>query len=80
MEWYVFGGRMRLIATLTEAASRRRYLDGVGRPAELPLIAPARPPPPQSLDFAALKDSNSNAVCHRRHAGDLRSKIIPPTL
>jgi len=53
MEWYVFGGRMRLIATLTEAASRRRYLDGVGRPAELPLIAPARPPPPQSLDFAA---------------------------
>ena len=47
------GGRMRIIATLTEAASIRRYLEGVGLPAEPPLIAPARPPPQQSLDFAA---------------------------
>ena len=47
------GGRMRIIATLTETASIRRYLEGVGLPAEPPLIAPARPPPQQSLDFAA---------------------------
>ncbi len=44
---------MRIIATLTEAASIRRYLEGVGLPAEPPLIAPARPPPQHSLDFAA---------------------------
>ena len=44
---------MRIIATLTEAASIRRYLDGVGLPAEPALIAAARPPPHQSLDFAA---------------------------
>ena len=31
---------MRIIATLTEAASIRRYLEGVGLPAEPPLIAP----------------------------------------
>ena len=47
------GGRMRIIATLTEAAAIRRYLEGVGLPAEPPLIAPARPRPQQSLDFAA---------------------------
>ena len=47
------GGRMRIIATLTEAASIRRYIEGVGLPADPPLIAPARPPPQQSLDFAA---------------------------
>ena len=44
---------MRIIATLTEAASIRRYLEGVGLPAEPPLIASGRPPPHQSLDVAA---------------------------
>jgi hypothetical protein len=34
MEWYVFGGRIS--ATLTNAASIRRYLEGVGLPAETP--------------------------------------------
>jgi hypothetical protein len=43
---------MRIITTPTEAASIRRYLEGVGLTAEPPLIAPARPPP-KSLDFAA---------------------------
>ena len=47
------GGRMRIIATLTEAASIRRDPEGVGLPAEPPLIAPARPRRKQSLDFAA---------------------------
>ena len=40
---------MRIIATLTEAASIRRYLEGVGLPAEPPLIAPARPLNPAKL-------------------------------
>ena len=58
-----------------------RFLEGVGLPAEPPLIASGRPPPHQSLDVRRrLKNSNSNAVCHRRHAGDLRSKNTPPTL
>ena len=35
---------MRIIATLTEAASNRRYLEGVGPSAEPLLIAPARLP------------------------------------
>ncbi len=47
------GGRMHIIATLTDATSIRRYLEGVGLPADPPLIAPTRPPPQQSLDFAA---------------------------
>jgi hypothetical protein len=49
MEWYVFGGRMRIIATLTEAASIRRYLEGVGLPPDPPTIAPPRPPPQREL-------------------------------
>ena len=44
---------MRIIATLTDATSIRRYLEGVGLPADPPRIAPARPPPQHELDFAA---------------------------
>ena len=47
------GGHMRIIATLTDTTSIRRYLEGVGLPADPPLIAPARPPPQQELVFAA---------------------------
>lgn len=43
------GGRMRIVAALTEPASIRSYLEGVGLPARPPPIAPARP----ELDFAA---------------------------
>ena len=49
------GGRLRLIAALTEPASIRRYLhlQGVDLPTEpLPLIPP-RAPPQQEGDFAA---------------------------
>ena len=40
------GGRMKIVAALTEPASIRSYLDGVGLPARPPPIAPARPIPP----------------------------------
>ena len=38
------GGRMHITAFVTDPASIRRYLDGVGLPSDPPLIAPARPP------------------------------------
>ena len=47
------GGPMRIVAALTDPDSIRRYLNGVGLPAEPPYIAPARPPPQQNLVFAA---------------------------
>ena len=47
------GGRMRVIAALTEPASIRRYLQGVGLPDQPPPIAPARPPPQTELEFSA---------------------------
>ena len=47
------GGRMRLIAALTDSVSIRHYLKGTGLPADPPTIAPPRPPPQRELDFAA---------------------------
>ena len=47
------GGRMRIIAALTDSASIRGYLKGVGLAADPPPIAPPRPPPQAELDFAA---------------------------
>ena len=47
------GGRLRLIAALTDPASIRRYLDGVGLPIEPPPLMPPRPPPQQEWDFVA---------------------------
>jgi hypothetical protein len=43
------GGKMRIVAAITDQASIKRYLDGVGLPSEIPEIKPARPPP--QLDF-----------------------------
>ncbi len=45
------GGRMRLIAALTDEVSIRHYLKGVGLPAYPPPIAPARPPPQRELEL-----------------------------
>ena len=45
------GARMKLVAALTDADSIRDYLTGVGRPADPPAIAPARPPPQQGIEF-----------------------------
>ncbi len=39
------GGRMRLVALVTEAASAARFLRGLGEPTEVPSRAPARGPP-----------------------------------
>ena len=47
------GGRLRLIAALTDPASIRRYLHGVGLPTQPPPLNPPRPPPQQQWDFAA---------------------------
>jgi len=47
------GGPMRRIAALTDPASIRTYLTGVGLPADPPVISPARPPPQPELEFAA---------------------------
>jgi hypothetical protein len=43
------GGRMKIVAAVTDPASVRHYLKGVGLPADPPLIAPARASP--QLDF-----------------------------
>ena len=45
------GGRMRIVASVTDPASIKRYLDGVGLSSELPEIKPARPPPQLDLDY-----------------------------
>jgi len=47
------GGRLRLIAALTDPASVRRYLQGVGLQTEPPPLIPPRAPPQQEWDFAA---------------------------
>ena len=47
------GGSMRLIAALTDEMSIRHYLTGVGPPAVLQPIAPARPPPQGGFEFTA---------------------------
>ena len=43
------GGRLRIIAALTDPASIRTYLEGVG----LPAVPPPRAPPPPQFEFAA---------------------------
>ena len=45
------GGRMQIVAAVTDARSIGRYLEGVGLPSRAPPIAPARPPPQQEFDL-----------------------------
>jgi Putative transposase len=45
------GGRMRIIAFLTDPASVQRYLRGEGLPTEAPTIAQARPPPQMEFEY-----------------------------
>ena len=47
------GGRLRVVAALTDPASIRTYLEGVGLPAMPPALAPARAPPEPRFEFAA---------------------------
>ena len=44
------GGRMKIVAALTDPTSIRTYLEGVGLPARPPPIAPARPAPQPELE------------------------------
>ena len=46
-----FGGRLGLVAELSDPASIGRYLRGVGLAAEPPAVAAARPPPQRALDL-----------------------------
>ena len=43
------GGRLRIVAALTDPASIRTYLEGVG----LPAVPPPRAPPQPQFEFAA---------------------------
>ena len=45
------GGKMRIVAALTDPASVRRYLEGTDQSAKIPEIAPARSPPQLEIDF-----------------------------
>jgi hypothetical protein len=45
------GGKMRIVAALTDPVSIRRYLEGTGQSAKIPEIAPARAPPQEEFDF-----------------------------
>ena len=47
------GGRMKIIAALTEPQAIRQYLPGVGLPARPPPIAPPKASPQPELEFAA---------------------------
>lgn len=45
------GGRMRMVAALTDPTSIKAYLNGVGLPSEIPQIKPARPPPQAEFEY-----------------------------
>ena len=45
------GGRMKIVAAVTDPRSIGRYLKGVGLPSRAPPIAPARPPPQHEFDL-----------------------------
>lgn len=45
------GGRMRAVAAITDAASIKTYLDGVGLPSKTQRPHPARPPPQTEIEY-----------------------------
>ena len=45
------GGKMKIIAALTEPLAIRTYLDGVGLASRPPHIAPARPRPQAEFEY-----------------------------
>ncbi|MCP4600104.1 MAG: hypothetical protein GY847_06130 [Proteobacteria bacterium] len=48
------GGKMRMVAAITNTASIKKYLDGVGESIEIPVLKPARPPPQTELEDLAI--------------------------
>jgi len=49
------GGKMRIVAAVTDFVSIKRYLDGVGLPSEIPEVKPARPPPQLDIEYDDLE-------------------------
>ena len=45
------GGKMKIVAAVTDPVSVRYYLKGTGQSAEIPILAPARAPPQEQWDF-----------------------------
>ncbi len=45
------GGKMRIVAAVTDPNSIRHYSEGTGQSAEIPVLAPARAPPQAEWDF-----------------------------
>jgi hypothetical protein len=45
------GGRMRVVAAVTDPASVKTYLEGVGLDSEIPKLKPPRAPPQAELDM-----------------------------
>jgi hypothetical protein len=45
------GGKMKVVAAVTDPDSIRRYLEGTGQSEKLPVLEPARAPPQTELDF-----------------------------
>jgi hypothetical protein len=45
------GGRMRIVAAVTDPLSVKTYLDGVGLESEIPKLTPPRAPPQIELDM-----------------------------
>jgi len=45
------GGRMRIVAAITDAASIKTYLDGVGVSSRVLKPHPARPPPQTEIEY-----------------------------
>jgi hypothetical protein len=56
---------MRIVAAITDHASIKRYLDGVGLPSEVPEVKPARPPP--QMDFEDLAEASAEADEYTDH-------------
>ena len=47
----VCGGKVKIVAAVTDPGSNRRYREGVGLPPRAPPIAPPRPHPQQQFDM-----------------------------
>ncbi len=45
------GGKMRVVAAVTDPSSISRYLEGTGKNSEIPELAPARAPPQTEFDY-----------------------------
>ena len=50
------GGKMRIVAAITDQASIKKYLDGVGLSSEPPVLKPARPPPQLDFEYDVCQD------------------------